>query len=76
MLDCIHLQESNLPRDQMVIWGSYVVVVEGLNMTFANLTGASNDIEEFLFKGGDKRHNFTDCVFENLTSLTSALSFF
>jgi hypothetical protein len=75
MLDCIHLQETNLPRDMMVIWGAYVVVVEGLNMTFANLTGASDGIAEFLFKNGDKQHNFTNCVFENIRSLTPTFSF-
>jgi hypothetical protein len=70
MLGSIHLVETNLPRDQVLVWAGYLVVMQCLNMTFANLSSASDGIAEILFKNSDKQHNFTDCVFENITSLT------
>jgi hypothetical protein len=69
MLDCIHIQQNPLPRDQVLVWGdSKTAFLECLNMSFINLSGETNGFSEMLFKNGDKRQNFTNCLFENLTS--------
>jgi hypothetical protein len=76
MLDSIHTQENNIPVGSMVMWASNTIYVEGLNMTFANMSGDPGNDQDFLLQDGDRRHNFTNSAFENLYSLTTAPVFF